>query len=267
MNTSEYQQLLSDFHDSAHRMMFSNSTIDAFASGSTPGQMSAIMRMLSMELDTRAENKRRRLMRQASFPTVKSVDGFDFSGVKLPDGYTADELTSLAFLDNAENLVLYGPSGRGKTHLAVALGILAVGCGRPVKFHTAADLVYVLSAAHRAGTLEKLYAQIERTDLVVIDEFGYIPFDSEGSRLMFQVISKCYEARSLIFTTNIEFSRWGAVLGDDKLAAATIDRVVHHGRLLTFDGPNRRMENALMMNGGGKGGALQDSSKQIHAGR
>jgi DNA replication protein DnaC len=243
--------------------MFSNSTIDSFAVGSTPKQMHAVMRMLSIELEARAENKRRRLMRQASFPAIKSIDDFDFSGVRFPDGYTTDELASLAFVDNAENLVLYGPSGRGKTHLAVAIGMLAVNEGHPVRFHTAADLVYTLSAAHRAGTLEKLYSQIGRAELIVIDEFGYIPFDSEGSRLMFQVISKCYETRSLIFTTNIEFSRWGTVLGDDKLAAATIDRVVHHGRLVTFEGPNRRMENALMMNGGKR----QDCGKQDGAGR
>jgi DNA replication protein DnaC len=249
MNTSDYQSLLSEFRDSAHKMMFSNSTIDAFSSGSTVRQINAVMRMLSMELDTRAENKRCRLLRQAAFPAIKSIDDFDFSGIQFPEGYTKEDLSSLAFLDMAENLVLYGPSGRGKTHLAVALGILAANSGRSVRFYTAADLVYALSAAHRSNTLEKIYAQIERADILLIDEFGYIPFDGEGSRLLFQVISKCYETRSLVFTTNIEFSRWGTVLGDDKLAAAAIDRVVHHGRLITFTGPNRRMENALMMNG------------------
>lgn len=253
MNTSEYQKLITEFRDSAHRMMFSNSTIDTFGSEATPKQIDIVMRMLDMELRTRAENKRRRLLRQAGFPAAKSIDDFDFSGVQLQDGYTADELASLSFIDMAENLVLYGPSGRGKTHLAVALGILATNAGIPVRFYAAADLVYALSAARRMNTLEKLYAQIERQDVLILDEFGYIPFDGEGSRLLFQVISKCYEARSLIFTTNIEFSRWGAVLGDDKLAAATIDRVVHHGRLITFNGPNRRMENALMMQGGAKG--------------
>lgn len=249
MNTSEYQQILSGFRESARQMMFSNSTIETFSAESTVRQMHAVMKILAMELDTRAENKRRRLMRQAAFPTIKSIDDFDFSSVKFQDGYTKEELASLSFMDMAENLVLYGPPGRGKTHLAVALGILAANDGRAVRFHTAADLVYALSAAHRDASLEKIYAQIERTDLIIIDEFGYIPFDSEGSRLLFQVISKCYEARSLIFTTNIEFSRWGMVLGDDKLAAATIDRVVHHGRLITFDGVNRRMESALMMGG------------------
>jgi len=249
MNTAEYQGLLSDFRDSAHKMMFSNTTIDAFSAGSTVRQIRAVMRMLAMELDTRAENRRKRLMRQAAFPSIKSIDGFDFSGVSMGEGYTKEELASLSFIGMAENLVLYGPPGRGKTHLAVALGILAANKGLSVRFYTAADLVYALSAAHRDNTLERVYSQIERADMVILDEFGYIPFDAEGARLLFQVISKCYETRSIVFTTNIEFSKWGTVLGDDKLAAATIDRVVHHGRLITFSGANRRMESALMMKG------------------
>jgi len=249
MNTVEYQQLLSDFREGAHNMMFSNSTIDAFCSESTPKQLLAVVRMLSIELDTRAENKRRRLFKQAAFPAIKSIEDFDFSGVQLGDGYTVEDLVSLAFVDKAENLVLYGPSGRGKTHLAIALGILAAKNSMPVRFYTAADLVYTLSAARRTNTLEKIYSQIERSSMTIIDEFGYIPFDAEGARLLFQVVSKCYESRSLLFTTNIEFSHWGTVLGDDKLAAAAIDRIVHHGRLITFTGPNRRMESALMMKG------------------
>jgi DNA replication protein DnaC len=249
MNTAEYGQLLTGFREKAHKMMFSNSTIDDFSAASTPKQIDAVSRMLDMELLTRAENKKMRFLRQASFPQVKSIDEFDFSGLQLPDGFTKEELVSLSFLDRAEDLVLFGPSGRGKTHLAIALGILATSYGRPVRFYTAADLVYALSAAHRENALERLYMQIERADLVILDEFGYIPFDAEGARLLFQVISKCYETRSMIFTTNIEFSHWGAVLGDGRLAAATIDRVVHYGRLIAFGGSNKRMDNALMMKG------------------
>lgn len=249
MNNSEYQQLLAGFRDSAHKMMFSNTTIDTFAGASSPKQIEAVLQILDIEIKTRAQNKRNRLLKQAAFPAIKSVDDFDFSGVQLPAGFNEESLASLTFVDNAENLVLFGPSGRGKTHLAVALGVLATQLGYSVRFYTAADLVYALSKAHKDNTLEKIYSQIERANLIILDEFGYIPFDAEGARLLFQVISKCYEVRSVMFTTNIEFSHWGTILGDDKLAAATIDRIVHHGRLVVFKGANRRMENALMMKG------------------
>ena len=248
MNTHEYQCLIADFRTQAHSMMFSNSTIDSFIASATPKHITTVASILAIELATRAENKKARLLRRAAFPAPKSVEDFDFTGVQLQDGFDKEQLLSLEFIENAENLVLFGPSGRGKTHLATALGINACNAGLSVRFYTAADLVYALSKAHRESTLERLYSQIEKADLVILDEFGYIPFDAEGARLMFQVISKSYETRSLIFTTNIEFSHWGTILADDKLAAATIDRVVHHGRLIVFAGTNHRMENALMMN-------------------
>lgn len=109
----------------------------------------------------------------------------------------------------------------------------------------------LLTRASRSGDLERLMAEIARCDLLVLDEFGYVPIDVEGARLLFQVMSDCYERRSMILTTNIEFSKWGVVLGDDKLASALIDRIVHHGRLVEFGGASRRMEDALML---GKGG-------------
>lgn len=104
----------------------------------------------------------------------------------------------------------------------------------------------------RDHSLEQLMKEIAKCDLLILDEFGYVPIDVESSRLLFQVVADCYEKRSVIFTTNIEFGKWGTVLGDDKLAVALIDRVVHHGRLVEFGGASRRMEEALML---GKGGA------------
>ena len=139
----------------------------------------------------------------------------------------------------------------GKTHLAVAVGTACVNAGRAVRFFTTAQLVLLLGRASRSGDLERLMAEIARCDLLVLDEFGYVPIDVEGARLLFQVMSDCYERRSMILTTNIEFSKWGVVLGDDKLASALIDRIVHHGRLVEFGGASRRMEDALML---GKGG-------------
>ena len=113
--------------------------------------------------------------------------------------------------------------------------------------YTAAELALSLAKAKREHRLEAMMKDIERNDLVILDEFGYVPIDVESARLLFQVVSACYERRSMIFTTNIEFSKWGTILGDDKLAAAMIDRIVHHGRLIEFGGPSHRMDAALML--------------------
>ena len=116
-----------------------------------------------------------------------------------------------------------------------------------MRFFTTAQLVLMFAKANRAHALDAMLKDLARADVLILDEFGYVPLDVEGARLLFQVMSDCYEKRSVIVTTNIEFSKWGTVLGDDKLAAATIDRLVHRGRLVEFNGPSRRMDAALML--------------------
>lgn len=143
------------------------------------------------------------------------------------------------------NLVLYGPVDTGKTHLAVALGRLACMRAILVGFFTATGLLMRLRRAKR-GRLDAEPRQIARARLPVIDEFGYMPIDEEGSGLLFQVISDSHETRSVVYATNIECSGWGGVLGDKNMAAALIDRTVHHGRLTGFEGGSYRSEHALM---------------------
>ena len=143
------------------------------------------------------------------------------------------------------NLVLYGPVGAGKTHLAVALGRLACMRAIPVGFFTATGLLMRLRRAKR-GRLDVELRQIARARLPVIDEFGYMPIDEEGSRLLFQVISDSHETRSVIHATNIGFSGWGRVLGGKNMAAALIDRTVRHGRLTGFEEGSYRSGHALM---------------------
>lgn len=143
------------------------------------------------------------------------------------------------------NLVLYGPVGTGKTHLAVASGRLACMRAVPAGFFTATGLLMRPRRAKRGG-LDAELRQIARARLPVIDEFGYMPIDEEGSRLLFQVISDSHETRSVIHATNIGFSGWGRVLGDKNMAAALIDRTVRHGRLTGFEGGSYRSEHALM---------------------
>lgn len=239
------------FYAQARKMYFSKESVEHFAQSATPGQMRALCDLLDLEMDVRAENKRRRLMKRAGFPVVKSLDDFDFAELAMPEGYGRDDLLKLGFVESAQDFVFYGKTGRGKTHLAIALGIACVNAGYEVLFFSTASLVRRLIAAMGDGALESLLKDIRRADVVILDEFGYIPLDVDGARLLFQVISESYEARSLMLTTNIEFSRWATIFADEKLAAAAVDRIVHHGRLIEFNGPSRRMDAALML---GKGG-------------
>lgn len=241
-NTDTIERLRMD----ARSLFLSQATIDKTLQEATPRQVEAIAAMLRLELENRETAKKQRLLRRAKFPVVKSLDGYDFTHVKLPDGYTKEQLTSLDFLSRAQDLVFYGRTGRGKTHLATALGLMAVDKGMNVRFCQTAELVLQLGKAKRSGTLDTILKDLARSDLIILDEFGYVPFDIDGARLLYQIIAGAYERRSIIFTTNIEFGKWGTIFADDKLAAAIVDRIVHHGRLVEFHGPSRRMNEALM---------------------
>lgn len=183
---------------------------------------------------------------------LKALDGYDFSQVSFPDGYGEADLRSLAFIDACQDFVFHGKTGRGKTHLAIAVGAAAVRAGKSVRFFTVAQLVMHLADARDRGRLRRELDDLLSADLLVLDELGYVPLDVEGARLLFQVMSAPEGTQSLIVTTNIEFSRWGTVFGDDKMAAAVVDRLVYTGRLVEFNGASYRMENALML---GKGEA------------
>lgn len=233
--------------ESARSMYFSNETLDWFLDNANAAQLRAVMDILRFELDVRERNKRAKLYRRAKFPQIKSFEGYDFAEVGMPEGYTKEDLKSLSFVDAAQDFVFYGQTGRGKTHLAIAIGNACVKAGKTVRFYTTAELAMTLGRANREHALEPLMRDIAKNELIILDEFGYVPLDTESARLLFQVMSDCYEKRSLVVTTNIEFSKWGTVLGDNKMAGALIDRIVHHGRLVEFTGASRRMEASLML--------------------
>ena len=130
--------------------------------------------------------------------------------------------------------------------MTLALGIIACEMGLKVRFYTVTELVLKLSDTYRNGTLERLVRDLKQLDLLILDEWGYVPVDREGSQLLFRVIADSYESKSLILTTNLEFSKWGSVFTDEQMAAAMIDRLVPHGHLLMFDGKSYRMTHALM---------------------
>lgn len=235
----------------ARKLFLSKAVVEDFAAHASMADIRAANVLLTSELENRKKNKRERLMRKARFPQIKSFDGYDFSQVQMPEGYGVDELKSLAFLDAAQGFVFHGRTGRGKTHLAIAIGVRAINMGRSVRFYSTARLVMSLKKARSEDRLGAALKDVVNAELVVLDEFGYVPIDVQGARLLFQVVSDCYEKRSLIITTNIEFGKWGTVLGDDKLAAAMIDRIAHHSRLVEFNGTSHRMDVALMLGGTG----------------
>ena len=212
----------------------------------TPNQLDFIERWFTAELDSRERSKRLRLLKQAGFPADKTLDGYDWTNLKMPADWGRAQLENLDFVAGCEDLVLYGPVGTGKSHLAIAIGRLACERGGPVRCFTATGLLMRLRRAQQENRLDRELASIGKARLLIIDEFGYLPIDEEGSRLLFQIISDSYETRSIIYTTNIEFSGWGRVLGDKNMAAALIDRTVHHGRLIRFEGRSYRSEHALM---------------------
>lgn len=239
-----------EFERLARLMYFSKETVAHETESMTAGQADRICETIAFEQDVRARRKKEKLFGRAAFPQLKSFEGYDFSQVSFPDEYGEEDLKALEFMKYARDFVFYGQTGRGKTHLSIAIGAAAVENGMNVRFFATAQLVMGLLKASDAGTLDALTNDLRKCGLLILDEFGYVPMDVNAARLLFQVVSDCYERRSLILTTDIEFSKWGTVLGDDKLAAAMIDRIIHHGRLLEFGGESKRMCTSLML---GKG--------------
>jgi len=235
-----------DIIETGRQASLTHSVLVEWAEKGTPKQREYLHGMLLAEHESRQASRRQRLLTAARLPALKSLTGFDYSSVKFAEDYGREELTSLDFINRAEDLVLYGDVGTGKTHLASALIAAACQQGIPARFYTTSSLVMQLRRAKDEGRLDRELANIAKNQLLAIDEFGYLPIDTEGARLLFQVIADGYEKRSLIITTNLEFSRWGTVFGDDNMAAAVIDRIVHHGRLLQFRGESYRVKHALM---------------------
>ena len=226
----EREAIRSEISAFCKKLVLSQRAVTLCETDATPKQEEFLHRVLVEEIESRERSRRSRLMSRAGFPVYKTLDGYDRNGVKLPSSLQWSDLTEGTFIQGQRNLVLYGPVGTGKTHLAIATGLRACELGMVVKFYTVAELVMRLADAKRGGTLERLLGEIKRSQLLILDEWGYVPVDKDGSQLLFRVIADSYESRSLVITTNLEFSKWGTVFTDDQMAAAMIDRLAHHGR-------------------------------------
>lgn len=205
-----------------------------------------LLRLLEKEYANREITRKKRLLKSAGFDVLKTFQNYSFEHVEIPKSLDLEGLTTSAFVRNKENLILYGAVGTGKTHLATAIGVEACNQGKNVKFFRTAALVNHLSEAKTSGSLNKYMRQIQKCDLLICDEWGYVPFEKGGTQLLFQVISECYEKRSVIITTNLEFSHWNGIFYDEKMTTAIIDRLIHHSHLLVFTGPSCRLINSTI---------------------
>ena len=202
-------------------------------------------RLLKTELDARHERARQTLLRFATLPAIKTLEDYDFAFATGAPKKQITELGSLAFIERAENIVLLGPSGVGKSHLALALAYRAVMARIKTRFISAADLMLQLATAHRKDQLKSyLHRAVLAPKLLVIDELGYLPFGREEASLLFQVIAKRYETGPIIITSNLAFSDWASALADDAtLTAALLDRLLHHGHIVTLRGDSYRLKD------------------------
>ena len=205
-----------------------------------------VSELLDIELHEREVNRINRMIKTAGFNVLKTLDDYSWrSGIELPAGLTREYMVDLDFIEAKENLIFMGAVGTGKTHLATAIALKACQEGRKVRFFTAASLANLLLERNNKGTLTAFMNGLKKAELIVLDEFGFIPLHKESAELLFQVISECYERKSLIITTNLEFSNWNTVLGDNRLTAALIDRLVHHSHIVIFSGDSYRLQQSM----------------------
>ena len=204
-----------------------------------------VERLLKSEVEARGERQRHTLLKLATLPTIKTLEQFDFAFATGAPRAQIQELAALTFIERAENIVLLGPSGVGKSHIAIAMAYRAVMAGIKTRFITAADLMMQLAIAKNQGRLKEYFNRaVIGPRLLVVDEIGYLPFGREEANLFFNVVAKRYERGSMILTSNLPFAQWATAFADDAtLAAALLDRLLHHAHVVQISGESYRLKD------------------------
>ena len=203
-----------------------------------------LARLVEMELIDRERRMVERRIKTAKFPAVKSLDSFDFAAIPRLNKMQVLELARGEWIERRENVIALGPSGTGKTHIALGLGLAACQRGLSVGFTTAAALVHELMEARDERRLLRLQKQLAAYRLLIIDELGYVPLSSTGAELLFEVFSQRYERGSVIITSNLPFDEWTSVFGAERLTGALLDRLTHHVHILAMNGESYRLRHS-----------------------
>jgi len=206
--------------------------------------ISFLLRLTERETIEREQRAAERRVRAAKFPVLKTLDTFDFKAQPSINRTLVNELMRGEYLDAHENILFMGNPGTGKTHIATALGHAACAQGKRVRFFSVTGLVNQLLEAQQNRQLERLLKRIEKLHLLVLDEFGYVPFSKSGAELLFEVASRAYERQSLIITTNLPFEAWTEILGNERLTGALLDRVTHRVHIIEANGESFRLKDA-----------------------
>lgn len=214
------------------------------------GYAAFLQNLLELEVQSRQTKAVQRRIKEAGFPAQKEIGGFDFTAIPKLNKKRILDLCGCDFIRQRECVVFLGPPGVGKTHLAIALGRSACERGLRVKFHTATGLATAYAEAREERTVLKLERAIERRDLIILDELGYVPLGQNGAENLFGFFSKCYERTSVIVTTNLPFSQWPQIFGDERLTGALLDRLTHRVHVVEMKGESYRLGGLRGKKGG-----------------